>query len=286
MDDDNPTKVILITSKSLPIVKAKLTVYKKYKHVINERKIFLHHEYEEFDDVAKMVAYQKVVAFCSFVESLINSFSVDFYKIITDYVGKSLTAELIEKMCLKAFYEIQDGMHFKRYESRFTGMLNKFKITEDLDLAIFETKRILRTCMGRPKRDWRKWIAIKIHQKFSQKGEIKCTDARSAIWNVCQKTVDDLGIILSGLEEFHTRVLPVDHKKRKATIYHYYFHLLNICIVRSIRKRNTDLEFPCYVEFMTLLLTKMLLIFAVPRQRMGCIVFTPSFPYMCFCSIS
>lgn len=259
MDDDNPTKVILITSKSLPIVKAKLTVYKKYKHVINERKIFLHHEYEEFDDVAKMVAYQKVVAFCSFVESVIYSFSVDLYEIITDFVGKSLTAEQIEKMCLKAFYKDQHRMHFKRYGSRFTEMLEEFEKTGNRMLVVYETEKILKTCMERkrrPKRDWRNWVAIKIQQKISKKGEIKCTDAWSAIWNVCQKTVDDLGIILSGLEEFHTRVLPVDHKKRKATIYYYYFHLLNICIVRSIRKRNTDLEFPCYVEFMTLLLTK------------------------------
>lgn len=222
MDDDNPTKVILITSKSLPIVKAKLTVYKKYKNVINARKIFLHHEYEEFDDVAKMVAHQKVVAFCSFVESVIHSLSVDLYKIITDYVGKSLTAEHIQKMCLKAFHESQHRMHFKPYGFRFTGMLQNFEIDGSLVLATHEPEEMLRTCIGlnrRPKRDWREWVAIKIHQKISKKGEIKCTDARSAIWKVCQKTVDDLMIILSGLEEFHTRVLPVDHKKRKATIH-------------------------------------------------------------------
>lgn len=102
MDEDNPTKIILITSKYLPIVKAKLIVYKKYKHTINERKIFLQHEYDEFDEVAKMVAYQKLMAFCTSVESVIKAFSVDLYKIITEYVGKPLRANKIKKMCLKA----------------------------------------------------------------------------------------------------------------------------------------------------------------------------------------
>lgn len=105
MDGDNPSKIILISCKSLKIVKAKLRVYKKYKHTINERKLFLQHEYEEFDDVAKMVAYQKLKSFCSYVESVKNAFSVDLYKIITDYVGKPLTASKIKEMCIKAFHE-------------------------------------------------------------------------------------------------------------------------------------------------------------------------------------
>lgn len=57
MDGDNFIKVILIMSKFLLIVKVKLIVYKKYKYVINEKKIFLKYEYEEFDDVVKLIVY-------------------------------------------------------------------------------------------------------------------------------------------------------------------------------------------------------------------------------------
>lgn len=200
-DGDNPTKVILITSKSLPIVKAKLMVYKKYKHIINERKIFLQHAYEEFDDVAKMVVYHRLMAFCSSVESVINAFSVDLCKNISDYVGKPLTANKIKQMCLKAFNEsrLRTGINSRLYFM----LMESFEITEG-DWRYW--------------RDWRKWVATKIHQKISRKGEMKCTDAWSEIWNACRKTVDDLGIILSGLEEFRTRVLPVDQNKRKTKI--------------------------------------------------------------------
>lgn len=205
MDGHNPIKVILITSKSLPIVKAKLTVYKKYKHVINEKKIFLQHEHEEFDDVAKLIAYQKVMEFCSSVESVINAFSGNLYKIVSDNLERPLTANIITRMCLEAFNERSIGPEM---------------------LPIFVRRR----------KDRVEWVATKIHQKISKKGEMECTDAWTEIWNACKKTVEDLGTILSGLEEFRTRVLPVDQNKRKTKISYILLHLLKIYICRSIRK--------------------------------------------------
>lgn len=97
--------VMLITSKFLPVVKAKLMVYKKYKHTINARKIFLQHEYEEFDNVAKMVAFKHLRSFCTYIESIINAFTVDLYQIVTAHVDRPLAAEDIKGMCLKAFDE-------------------------------------------------------------------------------------------------------------------------------------------------------------------------------------
>lgn len=213
LDGDNPIKVILITSKSLPIVEAKLTVYKKYKHVINKKNIFLQHEHEEFDDVAKLIAYQKVMEFCSSVESVINAFSVDLYKIVSDYEGRPLTANKIREMCLKAF--------------------NESEHSRDLEYPRFFSTDML-PIIVRPRRDWREWVATKIHQQISKKGEMECTDAWTEIWNACQKTVEDLGTILSGLEEFRTRVLPVDQNKRKTNISYILLHLLKIYII--IRK--------------------------------------------------
>lgn len=254
MDADSPTKVILITSKYLPIVKAKLTVYKKYKHVINERKIFLQHEYEEFDDVAKTVAYQELMAFCSFVESVINAFSVDLYKIITNYKGELLTAHKIRELCLIAFNESQSYRYFKHdYDTFHATVLERIRTTRVYGRGI---EKRLYTNWRRLESDWREWVATKIHQKISKRGEMKSTYAWSEIWKVCEKTVDDLGIILSGVEKFYTRVLPVDPNKRKAIFFNFY-------IVRHILKRISNLEFPCYVEVITLLLTKMLLTIAV-----------------------
>lgn len=108
MNEEYLTRVILVESKSLPVVDAKLLVYKKYKHVINRRKIVLQHEYEEFDDVAKCIAFQLLSSFCTFVESVINAFTMDLHTIISDYPVESLTVEKIKRLCEEVFERIQD----------------------------------------------------------------------------------------------------------------------------------------------------------------------------------
>lgn len=108
VNEEYLTRVILINSKSLPVVDAKLLVYEKYKHVINRRKILLQHEYEEFDDVAKCVAFQILSSFCTFVESLINAFTMDLQTIISDYPVESLTVEKIKRLCEEVFERIDD----------------------------------------------------------------------------------------------------------------------------------------------------------------------------------
>lgn len=107
VNEEYLTRVILIKSKSLPVVDAKLLVYKKYKHVINRRKIVLQHEYDEFDDIAKCIAYQILSSFCTFVESVINAFTMDLHTIISDYPVESLTVEKIKRLCEKFLKELK-----------------------------------------------------------------------------------------------------------------------------------------------------------------------------------
>lgn len=80
-------------------------VYKKYKHVINKRTIFLQHEYEDYDDVAKVVVCQQLMSFCTFIESVQNSFTVDLYNMITNCIDTPLTSKVIGTLCLKALNE-------------------------------------------------------------------------------------------------------------------------------------------------------------------------------------
>lgn len=98
----------MITGKSLPVVEAKLIVYKKYKNVINKQTIILQHEYEEFDDVAKFIAYQMISLYCTFVESVINTFTMDLPKMISNYSDEFLTVGKIEQICLEVFETIED----------------------------------------------------------------------------------------------------------------------------------------------------------------------------------
>lgn len=109
MNEDNLTRVILIKSKFLPVVDAKLLVYKKYKHVINQRKIILKHEYEEFDDVAKFIAYQMLSLYCTSVESVIIGFTMDLPKIMSYYSVELLTVGKIKQICLEVFDRIEDS---------------------------------------------------------------------------------------------------------------------------------------------------------------------------------
>lgn len=108
VDEDDLTRVILIKSKSLPVVDAKLTVYKKYKHLIDKQKIILQHEYEEFDDVAKFIAYRMISLYCTFVESVIIALTVHLPKMISDYPVESLTVGKIKQICLRVFERIED----------------------------------------------------------------------------------------------------------------------------------------------------------------------------------
>lgn len=55
-------------------------------------------------------------------------------------------------------------------------------------------------------------------QKLSVKGELMFTDVWDRIKDDCRKTVEDLKVIISGLEDFGTKVLQVNQNKRKETM--------------------------------------------------------------------
>lgn len=180
-------------------------VYKKYKHIISEKKIFLQHEYEEFDEVAKMVAYEHLMTFCTSVESVINAFSVDLYKLITDSKEEPLTIPKIKHLCSTAF----DESHYPRY---FVFRETKRKLINETGWREFDKLQEIEHGV------WKDLVSKEILLKISKKGDMKCTEAWSEIWKACRKTVEDLGIILRGLKEFRTRVLPSDQNKRKMKI--------------------------------------------------------------------
>lgn len=178
MEEDTRIRVILIRSKSLPVVLSKLIVYKNFKHVINEKGFFLQHEYEEIDDVAKMIAYRVISSFCSSVESLINAFTADLRRSMADYFDKQLTAVKIRKICS----EVLEKTGYKPFGS---------------------TKST---------RNWSSEIAEFIQPKLSNE-TLKGADAWSEIKSTCCKTVEDLKIILNGLDKFQANELQIDQQK-------------------------------------------------------------------------
>lgn len=102
-DEGNCVTVMLISSDSIPVVSAKLVAYKNFKRVINEKEIYLQHEYEDFDNVAKLIAYNIVSSFCLYLDSLIDTFTNDLHKIMFDNYDKQLKRKQVREMCFDVF---------------------------------------------------------------------------------------------------------------------------------------------------------------------------------------
>lgn len=105
-DEGDCVKVILISSDFILVVLVKLIVYKNFKCVINEKEIYLQYEYEDFDNVVKLIVYNIVLLFCFYFDLLIYMFINDFYKIMVDNFDKLLKIEEIRKMCFNVFERI------------------------------------------------------------------------------------------------------------------------------------------------------------------------------------
>lgn len=105
---DTCINVLLIRSDYLPVVSSKLLVYKNFQHLIKEKEIFVQHEYDDFDDVAKLIANKLFSSFCSFVESMIHAFTIDLHKIFTDKSDQTLEAKKIKSLCLNVFKRIEN----------------------------------------------------------------------------------------------------------------------------------------------------------------------------------
>lgn len=69
-NSENTIKVILIQSKSLRVIEAKLRVYKEFQQEIDSDNIVLQHVLEDYEEVAKLSLYHTVNSFCKFIDFL------------------------------------------------------------------------------------------------------------------------------------------------------------------------------------------------------------------------
>lgn len=67
-------------------------------------------------------------------------------------------------------------------------------------------------------RDWRRWVAEEIQRNMRTKEEPKGTDPWVKINKICRRTVEDLHSILTELEKYQTKVLPIANDRRKNLI--------------------------------------------------------------------
>lgn len=69
-NSENIIKVILIQSKSLHVIEAKLRVYREFQQEIDSGNIVLQHVLEDYEEVAKLSLYHTVNSMCSFIDFL------------------------------------------------------------------------------------------------------------------------------------------------------------------------------------------------------------------------
>lgn len=59
-DQKDPVKVILVHSKSMRVIEAKLKVYREYKTVIDSSNLFLQHVYDDVEEISKLSVHNKL----------------------------------------------------------------------------------------------------------------------------------------------------------------------------------------------------------------------------------
>lgn len=100
----NLVKVILIDGILLNISETKDKVYQKYKHYIDSGMFHLQHVSENYVEVVKLSAHQKIVFFTEHVKSVWGSFSLYAIDVIVQRAAsRALTYENIKDVCRHAY---------------------------------------------------------------------------------------------------------------------------------------------------------------------------------------
>lgn len=152
--EENVEKIMLVVSESVGIIDAKLRVYRKYKDDIDSGGIFLLHAYENYDEIAKSIAFKKVSSFHNYVRDLINNFPTESLEsVVSKAIDTSFTLEHITILCSEVHIEykgedigtVDSGRH--NCYSTATIQAIKYIIAEE---ALVKTAKSLgsRICKG------------------------------------------------------------------------------------------------------------------------------------------
>lgn len=132
MDSDKITRVILIHSKSIHILEAKLRVYKEYGSYSKWRNIILHHAFEEMEDVCLSSGRQKLECLQEAVIALKNSLCETCLEtILENSADETFSKSSIELFCqeVNLYYQGKHlgNVHSSEFKCRLTFTVNEIK---------------------------------------------------------------------------------------------------------------------------------------------------------------
>lgn len=82
------------------MIDAKLHVYNEFRNIIEKSEIYLHHEFEDYEEIAKMSARNKIAGFGSMVKTLSKSIPIEnLDSIINEAADRALTQENVRQLC-------------------------------------------------------------------------------------------------------------------------------------------------------------------------------------------
>lgn len=120
--------MILIKGSFLSVLETKKKVYQKYKQFFNFERFHLHHESEEYSEVAKLSTHQKVVSYKQFVESVRDSIPLKNIEIIVkDAVNRALSKESITELCFDAVIQESGNTNSNPYYCRLSSTVARLK---------------------------------------------------------------------------------------------------------------------------------------------------------------
>lgn len=126
--NQNLVKVILIKGGFHSVLQAKKKAYQKYKQFFNFERFHLQHESEEYTEVAKLSAHQKVVSYKQFVESVRDSIPLEnIEKIVKEAVNRALSKESITELCFDAVIQESGNTKSDPYYCRSSSTINRLK---------------------------------------------------------------------------------------------------------------------------------------------------------------
>lgn len=120
--------MILIKGSFLSVLETKKKVYQKYKQFFNFERFHLQHESEQYTEVAKLSAHQKVVSYKQFVESVRDSIPLsNIEDIVKTAVNRALSKESITELCFDAVIQESGNTYSDPYVCRSGSTVNRIK---------------------------------------------------------------------------------------------------------------------------------------------------------------
>lgn len=112
----------------MPVIEAKKRVYKEYKLLLSTELHYIQHVSEEYDNISKLSAHQKVMSYKKLVDSIRKSIPLeDIENIIKRSADRALSKENITQLCFDAVIQDSGDANSDPYYCRSSLTINRLK---------------------------------------------------------------------------------------------------------------------------------------------------------------